>query len=170
MVMRLAMLACAVHRDYTWTEEISSLSIHFGSTLEQSSPLTLPYPVIRDCQRVRPCGWGWMFVGFCGVFTCMDEWGFGEVTHSRWVRTIAWRSPCLVARRDICSARALPQRRTSGSDPTIPTRRSARRCVLGSVPVNAVTDMASEEESDETKTEDDYTPGKLLNIVCSWTL
>lgn len=82
------------------------------------------------------------------------------------VRSIPTTSLCLVARRDICSARvSCRPRPISDPHPAIASRRSARRCVLRSSPVNAATDMASEGETDETKTEDDYTPGKLFNIL-----
>lgn len=32
--------------------------------------------------------------------------------------------------------------------------------------MTAVIDMATGEESDETKTEDDYIPGKVFNYLC----
>lgn len=65
-------------------------------------------------------------------------------------------------RRDICSARGpSSERRNSKPHPAIPSRRSARRCVELKSPGNADNDMASERETDETKTDEDYTPGSL---------
>ena len=66
-VTRLAMLAVDAPQDYTWTVEISSLSVHLGSTLKPSSPLTLSlsYSGTCDCDMVRrmcvrvDVGWFW---------------------------------------------------------------------------------------------------------------
>lgn len=71
----------------------------------------------------------------------------------------------MYARRDICGGKALSRRRISNHQPGIPSRRSARGCVLGSNQEIGVTNMASEDESEETKTEDDYTPGKFFNFL-----
>lgn len=42
---------------------------------------------------------------------------------------------------------------------------NARMCVLQSSPVATFNDMAAEEESDETNTDDDYNLGKSLSLV-----
>ena len=64
-------------------------------------------------------------------------------------------------RRDLCSAKALNKERPySAPNPTFPSRRSARRCVLKSSPTTGAIEMENTEVTDETKTTD-YIPGKL---------
>ena len=63
-------------------------------------------------------------------------------------------------RRDICQGQNPVMRREPATDPAIPTRRSSRRCVARTTTQGAGEDMASEEATDETRTGDEYLPGK----------
>lgn len=53
-------------------------------------------------------------------------------------------------------------RRESAPNPANPTHRSNRECVVKNSLVCANSDMVAEEESDKTKTEDEYVPSKSL--------
>lgn len=76
----------------------------------------------------------------------------------------------VLARRELQSARNPRPRLVEAPNPKpIPSRRSARIGVVKNSPVRAYNDMAAEEESAETKTEEDYIPGKSSNpkqLVC----
>lgn len=69
----------------------------------------------------------------------------------------------LGGRRELRGARTSIERIVVATNPVIPSRRSARKCVVKNPPVGVHNNMAAEEESDETKTEDDYIPGKSPN-------
>lgn len=67
--------------------------------------------------------------------------------------------------RKIYSAINPRERPSSAQNPAVPTRRSNRKCVVEKSIVGAYSDMAAEEESDETKIEDDFILGKSLNLL-----
>lgn len=81
-------------------------------------------------------------------------------------------SPCslkdvgFLCRREICSKRNPRERPPPAPKPAAPSRRrSSRKCVVHKSQATAYSGMAPEEESDETKTEDEYIPGTSLNLV-----
>ena len=76
----------------------------------------------------------------------------------------------LGGRRDICGGQNPRVRREPAPNPANPTRRSNRKSVLKTPLLCAPTDMASKEETDETRTEDEYVPGKPLNPCLFYTL
>jgi hypothetical protein len=80
------------------------------------------------------------------------------------------RTPIFLRRREMCSARDPRERLSFASNLAIPSRRSNRKCVVEKSLVCAYSDMAAEEESDEMKIEDDYIPGKSLNLVSTSNL
>ena len=62
-------------------------------------------------------------------------------------------------RRDVCASQMPRVCREPAPFPANPTRRSARQQVAKTDPLCEPADMVSEEETDETRTEDEYDPG-----------
>ena len=70
-------------------------------------------------------------------------------------------------RRDVCAGQNPQVRREPAPFPANPTRRSAKKCVAKTDPLCAPIDMVSEQETNETRIEDEFDPGIINSLFVS---
>ena len=70
--------------------------------------------------------------------------------------------PLLCGRRDVCDTQQTRAREQLAPKPLGPPRRSNRACVARIPHLGGQAEMPRAEEADESKTEDDWIPGKSL--------